>query len=363
VSNAAVEETSMMCDESRSAEQSTLGISKTAIWVAAARAVGAREPYARVRNPDRLAERLLGDPSKLELDHPIVDALSLEYHDAMQDIEVADTVRAMTERTRFIDDALERAIAGGAVQVLIPGAGFDSHAYRCRDMLKSVEVFEVDRLATLAFKQRRVDEALGGPPENLTYVAVDFQCEQMSDVLPRHGYDTSRRTFVIMEGLTMYLPEESLSAVFRFVASHPPGSGVVFDFATHGIVESIKQVDLASVPPAAKPPLERLLDLIRDEPWLFGFAVDGEREFLAELGLELGELLTIGSDESVERYLTRADGTTVGAEAHAKAQALREAAQTRAMQQMGAEGLENLRERMREQQRQMAYRIAEAFVP
>ncbi|MEJ0099443.1 MAG: hypothetical protein WDO12_06760 [Pseudomonadota bacterium] len=46
------------------------GISKTAIWVAAARAVGAREPDPAVRNPDHLAERLLGDQASLVLDHP-----------------------------------------------------------------------------------------------------------------------------------------------------------------------------------------------------------------------------------------------------------------------------------------------------
>jgi methyltransferase (TIGR00027 family) len=339
------------------------GISKTAIWVAAARAVGAREPDSSVRNPDHLAEVLLGDPSKLVLDHPTVDALSRGYEDAMQNIEVADTVRAMIERTRFIDEALERAIAAGATQLLIPGAGLDSHAYRFRDLLAKVAVFEVDRAATLEFKQGRVDEALGGPPPNLTYVPVDFQRQELSEALLQRGYDLSRRTFVIMEGVTMYLPEDTLRATFRFIASHAPGSSIVFDFASRAIVEGIKRVDLASVPSQVKASVERLLKMIRDEPWLFGFPAGGEREFLANLGLELGEVVTIGSEESVRRYLTRADGTTVGAEAHAKTEALRRAAQTHAAQQMSAEDRVAHEERMREQRRQMAYRIAEAFVP
>lgn len=353
----------MTPDESRPTEPSTHGISRTAIWVAAARAVGAREPDPSVRNPDSLAEKLLGDPSRLVLEHPMVAALNLDYDEAMQDIEVADTVRAMAERTRFIDEALERAIAGGATQVLIPGAGLDSHAYRCRDLLGSVAVFEADRPATLAFKQRRVDESLGGPPPNLTYVPVDFQREKMAEALCRHGYDPSRRTFVIMEGLTMYLTEDALRDVFRFVASHAPGSSVVFDFASRAIVDSIGQIDLAAVPPAARPSLERFLSIISEEPWLFGFEVDGEKAFLSELGLTLGEALTIGSDESVARYLTRADGTTVGADAHARAQALRDGAQARFADRMSAEEREKLRQQMREQQRRMAYRIAEAVVP
>jgi methyltransferase (TIGR00027 family) len=352
----------MTHDESRSDPRRAPGISKTAIWVAAARAVGAREPDPSVRNPDHLAEPLLGDPSELDLEHPVVDALSSGYEEAMRDIEIAGFVRAMTERTRFIDEALERAIGAGATQVLIPGAGFDSHAYRSRELLASARVFEVDRPAMLAFKRRRVDTALGGPPENLTYVPIDLGKEEMPVVLARHGYDASQRTFVIMEGLTMYMPEAALRDTFRFVASHVPGSSIVFDFATRAMVEGIKQIDLASIPPTARAGLERFLNLIRDEPWLFGFPVDGEKELLAELGLQLRELLTIGSEESARRYLTKADGTTMGAEGHAKAEALRKAAQARIAEQASPEQRPKIEERMREQARQMAYRIAEAAV-
>jgi methyltransferase (TIGR00027 family) len=352
----------MTHDESKSDPRPAPGISKTAIWVAAARAVGAREPDPAVRNPDHLAEPLLGDPSELDLDHPVVDALSSSYEEAMRDMEIAGFVRAMTERTRFIDEALERAIGAGATQVLIPGAGFDSHAYRFRKLLASARVFEVDRPAMLAFKRRRVDAALGGPPKNLTYVPIDVEKEDLPAALARHGYDVSERTFVIMEGLTMYVPEEALGATFRFVASHASGSSVVFDFATRAMVEGIKQIDLASLPPAARSGLERFLNVIKDEPWVFGFPLDGEKELLAELGLKLRDLLTIGSEESARRYLTRADGTTMGAEGHAKAEALRKAAQARIAEQASPEQRQKIEERMREQARHMAYRIAEATV-
>ena len=238
----------MTHDASKSDVQRATGISKTAIWVAAARAIGALEADPGTRNPDYLAGQLLGDPSELDLDHPVVDALRSSYEEAMQDMEIAGLVRAMTERTRFIDEALERAIGAGATQVLIPGAGFDSHAYRCRELLAPTRIFEVDRPAMLAFKRRRVDEALGGPPENLTYVPIDLDQEDLSVALARHGYDASQRTFVIMEGVTMYVPEEALRATFRFVASHAPGTSIVFDFATRTMIEGIKQIDLARVP-------------------------------------------------------------------------------------------------------------------
>jgi methyltransferase (TIGR00027 family) len=349
-----------MINDSPSTSPRAHGVSKTAIWVAAGRAIGAREPDLDARNPDRLAEALLGDPAKLELKHPVVDALQASYEQAMQDLETAGLVRAMIERTRFIDEALERAVAAGAVQVLIPGAGLDSHAYRCQELLSGVRIFEVDRPETLKYKKRRVDEALGGPPANLTYVPLDLENEELPAALARYGYDVGQRTFVILEGVTMYVPEPALRALFGFIASHPKGSSVVFDFASRPMVEGIKQIDLAKVPPVARPFLERFLSMIEHEPWLFGFPVDGEKEFLESVGLALRETVTIGSEESSKRYLTRADGTIIGAEAQAKGEEMRKAAPGKMAEQMTPEQVQKMEQAAREQQRQMAYRIAEA---
>ena len=334
-------------------------ISRTAVWVAAARAIGAREPDPSVRNPDDLAAALLGDPSQLFVVHPIVTALNASYDEAMQDLETAGMVRAMIIRTRFIDEALKRSIAAGATQVLILGAGLDSIAYRCRELLRAARVFELDRLATLEYKQRRVNEVLGGAPENLTYVPLDLE-ERIATTLARRGYDVSRRTFVLMEGVSMYLPEPTLRTTMQFVASHVPGSSLVFDFATRAMIESVQRIDLAKIPEAARPSTERFLDMIRDEPWLFGIPMDEEKQYLAGLGLELGELVTIGSSESVARYLTRPDGTVVGGTAMARAEAMRKAAVDKMLEQAGESQRGMIEERMKAQVRQMAYRICEA---
>jgi methyltransferase (TIGR00027 family) len=341
--------------------QLAAGISRTSIYTAAGRAVGAREPDVSARNPDYLAEKLLGDPSTLDVDHPAVRALSLGYDDAMRDVEVVNSVRMMTVRTRFIDEALARGVTGGATQVVVLGAGFDSHAYRCQELLAPVRIFEVDRAVTQAVKQQRVKDALGRPPANLTYVPMDFQGEDLAAVLAGHGYDAAQRTFFILEGVTMYLPEDAVAATLRFIAAHPPGSGIVFDFVYRPMVEMLARLDIATVPASARASVQRFLDLIRDEPWVFGLPVGGEREFLRASGLELREALTIGGEESLKRYLTKADGTQVGAEAFAAAMArmaqqARETAPARDGQPMDPE-------RMREQQRLMAYQLAEAVVP
>jgi methyltransferase (TIGR00027 family) len=336
-----------------------VGISRTSIYVAAGRAVGAREPDPMARNPDYLAEKLLGDPSKIDVDHPAVRALSLSYDEAMNDVEVVSTVRMMTIRTRFIDDALTRAIAGGVTQVIILGAGFDSHAYRCQELLEQARIFEVDRPATQELKKQRVHEVVGTPPANLTYVSIDFQHEDLPDVLKRHGYDPAQRTFFILEGVTMYLPEEAARATFRFVGAHPPGSGIVFDFVYRAMIDMLARIDMANIPDVQKPFVQRFLDLIKDEPWVFGLPVRGEREFLREFGLELREAFAIGGEESIKRYVTKSDGTPVGAQAYAAAMA-RMAARASESTQAQPRGQQMSLEQMREQQRLMAYQLAEA---
>ena len=225
-----------------------------------------------------------------------------------------------------------------------------------------MKVFEVDRPVTQELKKQRVREVLGTPPSNLTYVPVDFQHDDLLDVLTRHGYDRTQRTFFILEGVTMYLPEEAARETLRFVGAHPSGSGIVFDFVYRAMIDMIARIDMANIPAAQKPFVQRFLDLTKNEPWVFGLPVGGEREFLRELGLDLREMFTVGGEDSAKRYLTRADGTQVGAQAIAEAMArmaarAREAAPTspEVQQQMSPE-------RMREQQRLSAYHLAEAVV-
>lgn len=336
-------------------------ISRTSIYTAAGRAIGARDPDPSVRNPDYLAEKLLGDPSAFEINHAAVRSLGLAYDEAMKDLEVVSTVRMMLVRTRFIDDALARAVAAGATHVVILGAGFDSHAYRCQELLANVKVFEVDRPATQALKQQRVQEVLGTAPANLSYVPIDIQHEDLADVLRRHGHDPSQRTFFIMEGVTMYVPEEGVRATLRYVAGHPPGSAIVFDFMYRPMIDMLSNIDWARVPDSFKPFVQRFLDLIKDEPWVFGIPVGGERTFLSDVGLELREALTIGGEESIKRYATKADGTQVGAQALAEGMA-RMAQRAREAGPASPEAQAISPERVREQQRIMAYQLAEAVV-
>lgn len=279
--------------------------SKTAIWVLAARAVGARDPDPSVRNPDWLAERFLG-PDELALiaDNPVAASVAKDYREAMKEPETRSRVLMVNLRTHFIDQRMTAAVQAGATQVVILGAGFDSRAYRFRSALKKVKVFEVDFGPTQEYKKRRALEVLGPPPVNLTYVPIDFTKQTASAVLRRAGYRADRKTFFIWEGVSMYLTEQAVRDFLHDIATHASrGSEVVFDHFN----------------PFFDPPTTeanaRLVAMLKSwgEPWVFGIPDGKEAEFVNSAGLDLTEhvsLLVTSAD--ARKFLTRQDGSTVG---------------------------------------------------
>src|SRR5262245_539407 len=149
--------------------------SRTSITVAALRAFGAREPDPVVRNPDALAQRLLG-PAQLALikGHPVSAALQQDYNEARKNREVSGMANLLLIRTRFIDEHLLRAIEDGASQVVILGAGLDTRAYRFADVLKDKLVIEVDYQSTQEIKRQRLSDASISIPPNVRFAQIDF---------------------------------------------------------------------------------------------------------------------------------------------------------------------------------------------
>ena len=288
--------------------------SKTSIWMATARAIGSHDPDPSIRNPDWLAERLLGPTERALLAGSAMEnALDQDRRAALQKPEVALSVVAMLVRTRFIDERLEAAVKSGATQVVILGAGFDSRAYRLRQLLRSARVLEVDYGPTQEYKRRRVLEVLGGVPSNVTYAPIDFTRERLSDVLFSKGYRAVEKTFFVWEGVTMYLPEQAVRETLQFVASQSAsGSSIVFDFMSRSYIDSLAQAR-AKAQTGDQHPSVRLASqaAASGEPWIFGLPDDGEREFLRKIGLQANSFLAIRGPEAIKRYVTRRDGSTI----------------------------------------------------
>jgi methyltransferase (TIGR00027 family) len=133
-------------------------------------------------------------------------------------------------RTRFAEDALAVAVAQGARQLVVLGAGLDTYAYRgaMRDRLR---IFEVDHPATQAWKRQRLAEADIPAPGTLSFAPVDFERETLAEGLAAAGFDPAQRSFFTWLGVVPYLTEEAAFATLSFIAGLPGGAQVVFDYS------------------------------------------------------------------------------------------------------------------------------------
>jgi methyltransferase (TIGR00027 family) len=134
-------------------------------------------------------------------------------------------------RNRFAEDRLAEAVARGANQYVIVGAGLDTFPWRQPDFAKRLSIFYVDHPATLAWTTARFRQRGLPMPENLFFVAVDFEAEGLANQLGLHGFGRDTGTFCSMLGVTQYLSRDAIERVLRFVVGLPTLSEIVLSFA------------------------------------------------------------------------------------------------------------------------------------
>jgi methyltransferase (TIGR00027 family) len=195
-------------------------------------------------------------------------------------------------RTRYIDDVLSEALRSGVEQVVILGAGFDSRAYRIRG-IERTRVFEVDHPMTQAEKKNTVAERLGRLPPHVTFVPIDFSTHTLDTVMPGAGYRTEAKTLFMCEGVTHYLSDPTVDALFRFVSGSAAGSRMVFTYIHRAILAG----------PAKFAGADKTLATVRrsGEPYSFGFDPAELRQYLTARDLILIE--DVGASTYRERFL------------------------------------------------------------
>jgi methyltransferase (TIGR00027 family) len=195
-------------------------------------------------------------------------------------------------RTRFIDEALAKELEDGIEQVVILGAGFDCRAYRIPSIAR-VCTYEVDHPSTLTAKRKHLRRVLHGLPPHVVFDEIDFNQQQLQDVLAASGFDSARRTFFIWEGVTNYLSEQAVDATLRFIGTAAAGSRLIFTYVHRGILDNSTEFERT----------RNLMRLLRkaDEPWTFGLYPAELPSYLEARGFELVD--DIGSVEYRARYM------------------------------------------------------------
>lgn len=195
---------------------------------------------------------------------------------------VAGQVLAIGLRKHFMDVETRRAVAEGATQVLVVGAGFDTLAPRLATELPDVLFVEVDHPATQGRKRAALD-AMGPPAPNLRLVAADLAVRPLGDVIAEvEEWRDDAVSVVIAEGLLMYLEEAAVRSFFA-QAHHATGTGsrVLFTW--------IPRDDAGALELGRLPTLVRRVLALIGEPLRWGTRPEDLVPFLAEVGYALVE--------------------------------------------------------------------------
>lgn len=136
---------------------------------------------------------------------------------------------SMLCRKRYIDDQVRAVSFDGIDAVVILGAGLDTRAYRL-PYLSATPCYEVDLPENIDHKRSLVRKLYGKIPEHVTLVPIDFETQELADVLAAYGYDSRGRTVFVWEAVTQYLTEGAIRRIFEFLETARTGSRLVFTY-------------------------------------------------------------------------------------------------------------------------------------
>jgi methyltransferase (TIGR00027 family) len=193
-------------------------VGATATGVAASRALASKQ-----------SDPLINDPFA----DALVKAVGLEYCNRMADGELdfsdeplfnrEHMCEQIAVRTRFFDDFFTDAVSAGIRQAVILASGLDTRAYRLPWPPDAV-VFEIDQPQVIEFKSTVLESLGAAPAADHRTVAVDLR-DDWSTALRDSGFDATRPTAWIAEGLLIYLPPEAQDRLFdNITALSAPGS-------------------------------------------------------------------------------------------------------------------------------------------
>ncbi len=181
-------------------------------------------------------------------------------------------------RTRLIDTMVQEALANGATQLVLLGAGYDSRAYRL-PLAHDVTVFEVDHPSTQRAKRARLDVS-GTSTDHVRYVGVDFEFDNVAGRLADSGFDEHLRSIVVWEGVISYLSESAVDDNFELLSGIcTPGSRLIFTYVDGRALDG--SIDFEEA--------RRWKGWVRlnGEPFVFGFHPDRLEIYLDERGFRL----------------------------------------------------------------------------
>jgi methyltransferase (TIGR00027 family) len=249
---------------------------------------------------DPFAIAFVGTTNKIIGRIPPLRKLALWYIERKHPF-VIDCIPA---RTRYIDEYVNTRINEGIQQLIILGAGYDSRAYRIENLKEQVTVLEIDHPATQKRKMEKLEEIVDPLPNNVVYVPIDFNKENLTQRMFQSGYDKDKKSLFIWEGVTPYLTAEAVDGTLHFVATNSgPDSSIIFNYILKSVVDGTCPLEGAR---ETRKAFSRggALDFSsnRGESLLFGIEEGAINQFLSERGFS--QIQDISGDYYEAEYFT-----------------------------------------------------------
>ena len=262
--------------QDNSIEQQASG---TALATAFIRAFAAADPRLQNRGRDCLAEIFLTDEQK----KPLKDPASRDW--VIQNRLTPGAYEFMIARSAFFDQVFERALADQTAQIVLLGAGYDSRPYRFCELIGATSIFELDTNPTQRRKKACLQQAHIPIPEQVHFLPVDFERDDLPDRLLEAGFDREKRTCFLWEGVSYYLTTQAVNQMLSFVRSYsPPGSTLSFDYAA---------ISKKALHEKGAIEIRKLLQSQHaDEPTRFGIPAGEIEAYLARRGFEVSTHLS-----------------------------------------------------------------------
>jgi methyltransferase (TIGR00027 family) len=268
--------------------------SRTAAFTCMSRAAAyyERNPYYHV--DDYIAPRMLPKILKFLLKFHLINFRGRWIPKGIYEYVIA--------RTKYIDEVLKRVVEEKFDQIAILGAGYDSRGIRFLEN-SQIKLFELDSPMTQEGKIKQMKKRKISVPDRVNYIGIDFKRQSLRTKLKEAGFRNDKKCLFILEGIVMYLDEESVKNTFDIIREcSSKGSLILFDYVYssilrgenrfYGEAEIMKKVSGAG------------------EAWTFGIEEGEVETFLKDLGFRLLE--HYNAHELEDRYFTPEKGDKEG---------------------------------------------------
>lgn len=206
-------------------------------------------------------------------------------------------------RTKLMDTAFVEALEAHFPQIILLGAGFDTRALRFANQNQGTKIYELDVATTQRPKLEILQKKEISLPEDLVFVPIDFDQENLFEVLAKAGFQVGQRNLFLWEGVTMYISAEAVDSTLEFIHRRSArGSRIVFDYIYASVLRQENRF-------YGEPEIFKTVSRV-GEGWTFGLEEGQIKPFLEERGF--GIVAHYTPLELEKKYLTAEDGAHLG---------------------------------------------------